>query len=229
MKIQGYVIRKPDDQFSEDLANECITSAAEFGIEVDKVDGVYSNFDELLSKENLRINPGALKKFNTNGVKGCFLSHWNLWNLCLKKDSPLFIFEHDGLMIHPLPDNILDKFNDYLNLDYARHIFRRDMKNYENGISSNPPTKIIKLEPRMTESTGFKFMNRNHIVGAHGYILKPAGAKKIINGMRKDGICPADIAPNLGYIEMYYTDNTVVRVNAKMLKKSGGHSHTKQG
>ena len=228
MSFKSFVIRKPNDQFSEKLADECIASAKQFGIDVEKINGVYSDFDKLLTLENLKINPGALKKFNTNGVKGCFLSHWNLWNRCLKENIPFLIFEHDGLMINPLPDNVLDKFNDYLNLDYARHVFRRDMKNYENGISNNPPTNIIKLEPTSTEKSGFKFINRNHIVGAHGYILKPSGAKKIINGIKQDGICPADIAPNLSYIQMFYTNETVVRVNPIMLEKQGGQSHTKQ-
>ena len=29
------------------------------------------------------------------GVRGCFLSHWRLWNLCSALNEPIGIFEHD--------------------------------------------------------------------------------------------------------------------------------------
>lgn len=228
MNIEGFVIRKSGDLFSEELSDDCVQAAKKFNIIVKKVEGIYDNFDDLLKEEKLFINPASAKKFNTNGVKGCFLSHYTMWKKCLELNKPILIFEHDGLMINPLPENVLDKFNDYLNLDYSRHVFKRDMKNYAGSLKYNIESiDIVSLNPRCDFADNFKFMNKNHIVGAHGYILKPSGAEKIIQGMKKDGICPADIAPNLRYIEMYYTTETVVRVNEKMLENKGGSSHTR--
>ena len=35
------------------------------------------------------------------GVRGCFLSHWTLWNLCRDQDQDIGIFEHDIEFLRP--------------------------------------------------------------------------------------------------------------------------------
>lgn len=224
--MKAFVIYKEGDTFSNNLAEECIQSANLFNIEVIKYPGIYKNIDELIDREGLFVNPLCEEKMISNGVKGCLLSHFSLWKLCIQLDEPIFVFEHDAVMCNPLPINVLDNFSDYLNLDINRKKYRKDLKEYISVVDKKVnKTKVIKME--IINGPGFKFMNRNHITGAHGYIIKPAGATKIVAGIKKEGMIPADIAPNSRYVEMFYTDNTVVKVNSIMAINMPKLSHTK--
>lgn len=225
--MKSFVIYKEGDAFSTELANECIESAKQFNINVEKFSGIYSNIEELFLKEKLHINTDCKKRLDKLGVKGCLLSHLYVWKKCLDINEPIMVFEHDALMINPLPDNTLLQFEDFLNLDFNRKIYRKDLKGYDNTVSLelNKKIEIVKMEIKPGE--GFKFINRNHIVGAHGYIIKPSGAKKIIEGILRDGAVPADIAPNAKYVNMFHTNYTVVRVNPLMTKTMSRLSHTR--
>jgi GR25 family glycosyltransferase involved in LPS biosynthesis len=53
------------------------------------------------------IKPSEEKKFQTRkGAQGCFMSHYHLWNLCLKIKESIIIFEHDIIFIDSWKDNI---------------------------------------------------------------------------------------------------------------------------
>ena len=225
--MKAFVIYKEGDEFSTSLANECLLSAKQFNIDVELFPGVYSEINQKFEEENLFVNMSCNGRIDKSGVKGCLLSHFYLWKLCVKLNEPLFIFEHDSLMINPLPIDVLDLFEDYLNLDYNRKIYRKNLKGYNDELNNlnNPKIEIIKMD--IANGSGFKFINRNHIVGAHGYIIKPEGAKKIIEGLLSDGAIPADMAPNSKYVNMYHTNYTVVRVNPKMTQQMAKLSHTR--
>ncbi len=225
--MKSFVIYKEGDVFSTELANECIISAKNFDITVEKYPGVYNDIENKFIQEKLFVNADCNGRIDKLGVKGCLLSHWYLWKLCIEIDQPLFIFEHDALMINPLPDNVLNLFEDYLNLDYNRKIYRKNLKGYHEELSNLKVGQIDVIEMEIKSGAGFKFINRNHIVGAHGYIIKPEGAKKIINGLLTDGAIPADMAPNSKYVNMHHATQTVVRVNPKMTEQMAKLSHTR--
>lgn len=225
--MKSFVIYKENDEFSTALAEECIASAKKFNINVEKFPGVYSNILENFAKENLFVNQDCKTRMDKLGVKGCLLSHFYLWKLCVELNEPFFIFEHDSVMINHLPENVLDCFEDFLNLDFNRKVYRKNLKEYNDKLDNliNPKITVVKMEIKL--GAGFKFINRNHIVGAHGYIIKPSGAKKIIEGLLLDGAIPADMAPNSKYVNMFHTTHTVVRVNPKMTAQMTKLSHTR--
>jgi GR25 family glycosyltransferase involved in LPS biosynthesis len=227
--IKGFVITKIGDSISEEMADNCISSGVTKGFNIEKFAGIYKNIEELLQKENLFPNPQAHKKLKNKGIFGCFLSHYTLWNRCVELDHPIAIFEYDAEIINTLSENILDLFDDYLNLDYSRHLYLKDKEIYVSSLIQSDNIKISKLnrDNKTADSNSFKFMNRNHIKGAFGYILKPAGAKKLINGIKQDGVIPADIALNLHYLNVNYTEPSVARLNSTMLNDLTGLSHTK--
>jgi GR25 family glycosyltransferase involved in LPS biosynthesis len=49
------------------------------------------------------------------GVRGCFLSHWTLWNLCVSRNEPIGIFEHDIEFVKLPPQDLV--FDDVLKLE----------------------------------------------------------------------------------------------------------------
>ena len=75
----------------------------------------------------------------------------------------------------------------------------------------------------------FKYINNNHIKGAFGYIIKPSGAKKLIEATKKYGILPADVQPNLLYCNMHYANPSIVMLNPKGISNRFGGSHTNTG
>jgi GR25 family glycosyltransferase involved in LPS biosynthesis len=38
------------------------------------------------------------------GAQGCFISHFRLWQLCLEKQQPIVVLEHDAIIQAPWPD-----------------------------------------------------------------------------------------------------------------------------
>lgn len=230
--LNGFVITKKDDPISESMAEECISSAHTNGLYVEKFYGIYpDSIDKEMESEKLKLNEAALKKIRP-GVIGCFLSHYKLWNKCYESNSPIVIFEYDALVINKISYNLLEKFEDYLNLDFTRHLYlNQSIDTYLKNLQQSDSIEVNTFEPelpRQVKSFGYKFMNRAHIKGAYGYILKPSGAKKLIECTKEDGIVPADVAINLKYLNMSYTTPSIVQLNPRMLSNLSGLSHTKE-
>jgi len=237
--INFYCIHKEDDEPSKAPLNDAVVSGKQFGINVIPYAGVYSNIDNIIANEGLIVNPSGAHKIirRGKGVLGCFLSHYNLWKKCVKLNIPIGVLEYDAVIIKPLPENILAQFNDYLNLDYTRHThLGLSSKGHEYKaqieLEKNNPIKISQLqENHKTKHIKhhFKYINNNHIKGAFGYIIKPSGAKKLIEATKKYGILPADVQPNLLYCNMHYANPSIVMLNPKGISNRFGGSHTNTG
>lgn len=215
--IRSYIIRKPNDKISEDFANECIMSAKRFGILVEKFDGVYANHDIIIKEKNLKFFEKMKDHRKTsNGIKGCFLSHYLLWEKCVDLNEPIIIFEHDALMIRPLPPNILELFTHHCILDYAVHY-----PDYEEIISKECQISI-KNYPQIEDikKITFKEINKRHVRGSHAHIVKPLGAKTLINSVKKFGILPSDMCVNQYYTSYVTIDPLVARCHPFLCNES---------
>ena len=237
--IDFYCIHKQGDLQSQEPLNDAILSGKQIGINVIPYAGIYENIDNIINQENLFVNLSGAHKVTRRGkgVLGCFLSHYFLWKKCLNSNTPIGVLEYDAILIRELPNNILELFTDYLNLDYTRHCYL--------GLSSNGSeyTTQIELEknnlvtvksleenrPNIKLKNRFKYINNNHIKGAFGYIIKPSGAKKLIRATKEFGILPADIQPNLMYCDIKYTTPSIVMLNPKGISNRYGASHTNTG
>lgn len=207
--MKAVVIRKADDELSERLADECIESARAVGITVQKVNGVYHNHDVLLQKNNLFPYPKIVTKKLRPGYTGCFLSHFLLWKECLAINEPILIFEHDGVMIRALPNNILDTFDTILNLDPAS----RTATDYEGYLKQDSSLIVEHYAHIPSEKVRYRSMNMTHIKGIHAYIIKPLGAKQLLDSVGKFGFIAADVAINQHYVGFYSTTPSYARIN----------------
>jgi GR25 family glycosyltransferase involved in LPS biosynthesis len=235
--INFYCIHKEGHADLEAPLNDAIISGKTYGINVIPHPGVYSNINKIIKKENLFVNPEGKHKVDRRGkgVLGCFLSHYSLWKKCVKNNIPIGVLEYDAIFIRELPKDILEKFDDYLNLDYTRHNYlnlSRSGIEYINQIELEKKNPVIvkKLEEKKKNvNHQFKYINNNHIKGAFGYIIKPTGAQKLINATKSNGILPADIQPNLLYCDMNYVTPSIVMLNPKGIENRFGASHTNTG
>ena len=122
--MKAFVITLLDNKYSEAKADECIASAAKFGLEVNKWFGTDKEHavEEMESQglewawadNNTRkvICPiSGLQQFPYTAADlrakiGCSMSHWFLWQHCVDLDEAILILEHDAVFLRPLPTDI---------------------------------------------------------------------------------------------------------------------------
>jgi len=194
--LNGYIIRLAGVKLSEDLARDCIEAGEKHGVQIEPFAGINGHVaDPIL--ESLELKPFKVKsKASKPGVKGCFLSHYFLWKKCVTLNHPIAIFEHDGLLMRDVPKNILDRFDDVLNLDP----YDQFSNNYEQHIKLDSLLVIQEYNnPKCKPNT----LHGEYLRGAYAYIIKPHAAQNLIDSCHKHGYLPADhqIGKNLVKIQ----------------------------
>jgi glycosyl transferase family 25 len=183
--MKAKIITLKNNELSERVAKDCIEQAEKFGISVEIFNAINGlDYEQHLEKLNVR----PLKKFKKGkpGVYGCFLSHYYLWKECAESNEPYLVLEHDGVLIKPLTDNILDQFEDVLKLE-AENPYRHEYENRLELIKDHDLTYNI-VEPYRDMNNGAGWYS----VGAYAYIIKPHAAKKLITWIDENGFLPAD-------------------------------------
>ena len=183
--MKAKIITLKNNELSERVSRDCVEQAAKFGIFVE----VFNAINGLEYQKHLdQLNIRPLKKFKKGkpGVYGCFLSHYYLWKECLESNEPYIILEHDGFLLKPLPENILDQFDDVLKLE-SENPYSPEYENQLKLIENNSLSyKIVEPYRDMNNGAGW------YSVGAYAYIIKPHAAKKLIKWINENGFLPAD-------------------------------------
>lgn len=213
-----------DEPVSIEQSDDCVNSFLNFGMTVEKFSGVYKhNVDEVWQTEGLFFYHKQSDNKKVKGVKGCFLSHFLLWKKCLELNQPILILEHDAVAIRSIPENILENEFDVLNLDYAS----RQVQDYWQHVDKDHGPAICSWQP--AEKKGYGGYNKSSIPGIHGYIIKPNGAKKLIDFSKQQGTLPADIQINSLVVDLRYTKNSYVKINPKYWELPNGITRAKPG
>lgn len=219
--IRGYIItlkdnlmsRRAADRLSDSMPNN-VTPVVFDAIEPDQV-------DRLMKKYKLKWTwpwQGQEFDFKTGLIKtayptadpqkriGCFLSHYMLWERCVKYDEAIIIHEHDSLYFS----------NENLPISNFE-------ESWYNIIGLNNPagaTRMATAYDRVTqESTGDivkapSIDDHNipqGIAGNSCYYIKPAGAQTMLDLAKEHGCWPNDalmcrqLVSKLGQTKHYYT------------------------
>jgi GR25 family glycosyltransferase involved in LPS biosynthesis len=214
------IIRLKDNQISEKHASECIDQAKKFGIDVEYFDAI-SGIEYQKHLDKLKIYPRYKFKKGRAGVFGCFLSHYYLWQDCVRKNEPFLILEHDGYFIRPLPDDILEKITDVLKLDNHDPY----SKTYNDIVYEKKDFVMQKYHNNRA-----KFLEKNqtgnYMRGAYGYIIKPHAAEKLIKWISLNGFVPADQQIGDSIVDIQVTIPTIVRLHPDYHNKIGELSLT---
>jgi GR25 family glycosyltransferase involved in LPS biosynthesis len=137
-------------------------------------------------KDDVRYN-----KAQKSGVKGCFYSHYRLWQKCVELNEPIWIFEDDVLFERGwLPIEWEDVLMVCLGKKSYQHEFYQPLLYSPSG-----PPQALDI-PNLS------------IPGAVGYAIKPHAAKKLIECYSNE-MLPADTAMNQ-YVVKLQTHNYIM-------------------
>jgi hypothetical protein len=102
--MKNYVIYLPDYTKSRTLAQRVLETGQAFGWNLtlyEGVDGKNSTWEQV---QPCCLDAKCRSMLELPGVRGCFLSHWQLWNLCVEINETIGIFEHDIEFIGSPPE-----------------------------------------------------------------------------------------------------------------------------
>jgi GR25 family glycosyltransferase involved in LPS biosynthesis len=141
---------------------------------------------------------------NKDNRIACAMSHWLLWKECVKKDKPILILEHDALFIKKVDYKAILKSNyDIIGINSPASATRRAHQ-FHDIVQSK--AAWIQPVPDIDE-----FNIPQGLAGNSAYIIKPTGAKNLLNTVKKYGVWPNDaimckqLIPNLGVTKTYFT------------------------
>lgn len=116
------------------------------------------------------------------------------------------ILEHDGIMIRELPNDVLDHFTDVLRLD----AYSAWKPNYNDLVKKSLESDVAYHKP-YTEC--YYHSSGNYYVGAYGYLIKPSGAKKLVDFARNYGIVCAEAHIGTNIVDIVSVTSTIVRLH----------------
>jgi len=134
----------------------------------------------------------------------CAMSHYRIWYESYEKNEPILVLEHDAEFISKLDyDYILDSKFDIIGINNPLAATRKAHQLKDLIESSGQEIMTI---PDIDE-----FNVPQGLAGNSAYIIKPAGAKNVIEAAKEFGLWPNDalmckqLIPNMGVTRKFYT------------------------
>lgn len=183
--MKNYVITILDNDKSCQAANRCIGSAMKFKMGIDKYPAYTpaDNPDRIMAEKSIPTRGFENNQFSrVEPMKAAFLSHHSLWEKCIELNEEITIFEHDAIVLDPIPQVMM--YEGCINLGRPSYGRWNDPLN----LGVNPLT------------------SKQYFPGAHGYRVNPRGAKRLVE-QAKQFAMPTDVFLNLEFfpwLEEYY-------------------------
>lgn len=216
--MKAHIITLSGVSTSVNAAERCIASAK--NISIKKFEAINEKQVETLMKqmqikwnypwegEVLDVSSGLKKSAYTtaNPLRrmACFLSHYLLWKKCAEQDETLVVLEHDALFTRPFDETAFSQSKfDIISMNDPRGATRR-AGSYHDQLQSN--TNVIQRVPTIDD-----IQVPQGLPGNSAYIIKPKGAKLMIDLTREFGAWPNDalmckqLVSSLGASRIYYT------------------------
>lgn len=170
LKERRMLMQKQFETMSEELKKHF---SINFFDAIDAENGEHLVFKQYSKKRSFLFRGKEL----SNGERGCFASHYRLWEKCVSLNKPIVVLEDD---MNILP-NFWDSLHRIAQSDYAY-------------------VRLMFLEHRVKamELPNDFYISFDKLTGTQGYYLTPIGAKAFI-ASAKIWYCPAD-----DYMGMFY-------------------------
>ena len=193
MNIEGtYIISIQGNKVSEQLTQQCLASCEKVG---QPNVNVFPAFDATGSKVKVQQHDLGLPVGELGSIKvpeflqgqaflnflrlkrcdllmtqiACFLSHYSLWCMCLDKDRPIVILEHDAVMVKP-----------FVRHNYLNNIVYLGGSEQIHGSLRDTDT----IPPHASDQQGLD----RFICRAHAYSIDPIMAKNLVSYAIHHGI-----------------------------------------
>ena len=197
--MKAFVLYLEEVEATHWPANHAVQSAREHGLDAEGFKGYTpSRADEYIKRENLKMyDPGPKLyriKWNKGGVRGCMVSHLEMWKKCVALNETVVILEYDSVVVS---DTWRTPFDQLLHLDKHRFV------EPDPDLGTNP--KIEKLENYRK--------GEQQLQGTYGYVVKPDTARRLIQGAYEDGLTAADMFVKDKYCTIQVVTPRAVKVN----------------
>ena len=134
----------------------------------------------------------------------CFLSHYLLWKRCAEQQEPVMILEHDAVFIRPFElDGFMKAECQIISINDPRGATRKAQE-FHDKLQQKP--QLIQRVPTIDDPT-----IPQGLPGNSAYIIKPDGAKKMMELTQEFGAWPNDalmckqLYQSLASSKIYYT------------------------
>lgn len=149
------------------------------------------------------LKKSAYTTKNPKSRIACACSHYVLWSLASITKEPLLILEHDAYFINKIDFDPNDTKAQILGINNPLGATRR-AKMYHDKIVENPlPYQLVPWIDEFNIPQG--------LAGNSAYIIKPEGAKKMLELVKEYGLWPNDaimcrqLISTLGVTKKFYT------------------------
>lgn len=201
-----------ENEFKNSVLHNCLTR-------FDAVNG--KNIDIRLIDEKIvtsdgiqDIVDGKIKRFGitlTYGALGCALSHYLIYQDCIKNEKPYLIFEDDITLIPDFDQMMISLVDEIKTLDYD--IIYLGLHNLPSLIKNKKISKLLYKPEGLT-------------CGTFGMIVSHKGAKKILNNIFPISTqIDSSISNKKRLLNVYATNNQFVKHNYNF----GSHIQTIKG
>lgn len=216
--MKAFIIRIKGHELSEELAEVSFEHAEQLGYDVQYFNGISQkkNIAKAFLEENLTCNKDGADISTNWGTQGCFISHFKLWKHCVKLDEPIVVMEHDGLPIRNC-ESLISEVEHVCHLD-AVLPFNTDTESEEDHFEHYNEKVEKWIEDGVRPYEKSKFYGKTGLTGyffrgAYGYLLKPAGAQRLIDFCKVYGAFPADQCMCINAVNIQRANSTYVRLH----------------
>lgn len=198
--MKSYVIAIKQQPRSIESALRCIRSMPEFNVQMFSAFTPSDKPTKILQSKGIPLERFKEVFSYYDSCCAAFLSHYTLWENCVKDNEEYQIFEHDAVRNSNLPMTI----------------------QYDKVISIGRPSYGFYNTP-LTLGVN-KLTSKSYFPGAHAYRLKPSGAKMLISRSKIDA-APTDIFLSLNrfpWLQEYYPWPVEAKDNFSTIQKLAG-------
>jgi len=217
--MKNFIICLSKIPASLETATNLKNQLEKFNAEVELFEGTYGNDAvKMMEDEHRSLHPLGIKgeinptdekinKMMSPGVKGCFYSHYRLWQKCVELNEPIIIWEDDIVLSRP-----------YLSIDWE------DVLVLALGHQQKSP-RYMHLLTNPEGDPRPEIYKQSSMPGCCGYAIKPHAAKKLLK-IYKNTFLPADNAINVHHLTIEIHSHVM---GIALVKKDGKKSLTRHG
>jgi GR25 family glycosyltransferase involved in LPS biosynthesis len=198
--MKALILYLKEVSYSVESALIAAESCKTFDVEPQLFEGyVPSKANEYIKQKGLGFyDPGPKLyriKNKKGGVRGCMISHLEMWHEVVRRSETTIIMEHDAQMVR---NTWRADFDDILHCDAHR---------FEEDADAGTEMRVVPWKFQRKGEIQFK--------GTYGYVIKPHAAKRLIEAAYEDGITASDMFIKQRYVNLQLVKPRAILVRTK--------------